>query len=412
MRNPATILFIILFIHGFSTAQDAPVTWIGSANPCQPTTLVFPVIDTNFNSITAISLRLEYNPQVMNYDTFQNVNPQLPGLIANDNYVNDTLHKIMIVWSDVNPKSLSDGASLLELVFNFTGGGTALYWNNSVNGGSDCEYSDANGDPLNDTPSDQFYKNGFAEGGFIGPAGTIYGSDSVCEGSQAVEYWVDPITNATWYNWTVPPGSSIVSGDGTNRILVDFAIGASAGNIQVYGSAGTCIGSPSPPLWITVKPEPPAPVIVLVDTCLVSDYVDGNQWYNAYGPIPGATAQQFCPEETGDYYAVVIVDGCVSQPSNVIHVEIVGIFSNILKEIRIYPNPVEGSFVVQFPTQPKGQIDLNLVDITGREVVVERTVQFQGVLSEPILVRGLASGIYLLKLKNETMEYRGKLIIK
>ncbi|MBC8436204.1 MAG: T9SS type A sorting domain-containing protein [Bacteroidetes bacterium] len=412
MRNQAFIIFIFLFINGISTAQDAPITWIGSENPCQPTTLIFPVIDTNFISITAISLRLEYNPQVMSYDTFMNVNPQLSGLIAHDNYVNDTLHKIMIVWSDISPKTLPDGAILLELEFVFTGGGTTLYWNNTVNGGSDCEYSDENGDPLVDTPSNQFYKNGFAEGGFIGNAGSVYGNDSVCEGSQGVEYWVDPITNATTYNWTVPAGASIVSGAGTNRILVNYGIGASDGIIEVYGSAGSCIGTPSPPLWITVKPELPAPVIVLIDTCLVSDYVDGNQWYNAYGLIPGATAQQFCPEETGDYYAVAFVDGCISQPSNVIHVEIVGVLNNYLKSLMIYPNPVESSFVVQLPSHPTNRLDLILFKITGREVFVKKDVQFHQGISETIVVSKLAPGIYILKLNNKTIEYKGKLIIK
>jgi len=412
MRNQAFIIFIILFINGISTAQDAPITWIGSENPCQPTSLIFPVIDTNFNSITAISLRLEYDPQVMSYDTFQNVNSQLPGLIANDNYVNDTLHKIMIVWSDINPKTLPDGATLMELVFTFSGGGTALSWNNTANGGSDCEYSDENGDPLVDTPSDQFYKNGFAEGGYIGNAGSVYGTDSVCEGSLGVEYWVDPITNATTYNWTVPAGASIVSGAETNRILVDYAIGASDGIIEVYGSADSCIGAPSPPLWITVNPELPAPIIVLIDTCLISDYVVGNQWYNAYGPIPGATAQQFCPEETGDYYAVAFLDGCTSQPSNVIHVEIVGIFKNKVKKITIFPNPSQGSFSIILPSQPKGPMDLILLDITGREALMKKNVQFHQGISVTIVVNKLPAGIYLLKLKNETIEYKGKLIIK
>ena len=232
--------------------SDAPRTWIGSANPCQPSTLSFPVIDSGFTSITSISLRLDYNPNGMVYDTFSNLNSQLTGIIINDIHVSDSLNKIMFVWSDINPKTVPDGQPLLSLVFHYTGGATSLTWNNASNNGSDCEYGDANGDPLNDLPSISFYHNGYVQGGAVGAAGNITGSNEVTRGDANVRYTVPPIQNATTYIWTIPPGSEITAGAGTNEVYLHFTSTATSGYLQVHGVAGNCTGALSPPFFVNV----------------------------------------------------------------------------------------------------------------------------------------------------------------
>lgn len=50
----------------------------------------------------------------------------------------------------------------------------------------------------------------------------IQGSNSVCMYQQGVVYSVAPVYGATSYTWTVVPGSTIVSGQGTNSIIVNW----------------------------------------------------------------------------------------------------------------------------------------------------------------------------------------------
>ncbi len=86
--------------------------------------------------------------------------------------------------------------------------------------------------------------------------GAITGTQILCEGDMGIQYSVPPVTGATSYTWSVPPGAVIVSGAATNTIIVNFAAGSSSGNITVFASNDCGIGSPSNPLPVTVAPLP------------------------------------------------------------------------------------------------------------------------------------------------------------
>jgi hypothetical protein len=100
-----------------------------------------------------------------------------------------------------------------------------------------------------------------------GPAGTITGPVSVCQGSTGNVYTVPPITNATGYNWTLPPNASVTAGGNTNSITVSYALNSTSGNVTVTGTA-ICGNGASSSLAVTVNPKPtvtlsgPSPVCV------------------------------------------------------------------------------------------------------------------------------------------------------
>ena len=71
-------------------------------------------------------------------------------------------------------------------------------------------------------------------------AGTLIGDSAPCLGEAGVTYAVSPIAGAASYLWTVPTGATIVSGQGTNTIQVDYALTATPGNIIVRGT--NCVG--------------------------------------------------------------------------------------------------------------------------------------------------------------------------
>ncbi len=87
-------------------------------------------------------------------------------------------------------------------------------------------------------------------------AGIITGTAEVCQGTTGITFSVNPIVNATGYTWTLPIGASVVSGNNTNSITVDFATNAVSGNITVEG-VNTCgTGTVSSNYVITVNPIP------------------------------------------------------------------------------------------------------------------------------------------------------------
>jgi hypothetical protein len=65
--------------------------------------------------------------------------------------------------------------------------------------------------------------------------GNINGPDTVCTGKGNYSYFISPVNFASSYEWSLPPGALIGSGQKTNRISVDFSDSASTGSIAVHG---------------------------------------------------------------------------------------------------------------------------------------------------------------------------------
>lgn len=62
----------------------------------------------------------------------------------------------------------------------------------------------------------------------------ISGPVQVCRRANRVNYSINPVANASYYTWAVPPQASIFSGQGTTSILVDF--GNWPGSISVFAT--------------------------------------------------------------------------------------------------------------------------------------------------------------------------------
>jgi hypothetical protein len=90
------------------------------------------------------------------------------------------------------------------------------------------------------------------------PLGTINGASPVCTGPSQT-YTVSPITGATLYTWAVTGGLAIVSGQGTNTIVVSPTAPGPA-TLQVTASNGGCAPPVSSPVANIVVNTPPQPV--------------------------------------------------------------------------------------------------------------------------------------------------------
>jgi subtilisin-like proprotein convertase family protein len=70
----------------------------------------------------------------------------------------------------------------------------------------------------------------------LGIVSAINGPSGVCKNQQGVTFSVNAVANATNYSWTVPTGATIVSGQGSTSITVNFSSTQTAGNICVTAS--------------------------------------------------------------------------------------------------------------------------------------------------------------------------------
>jgi hypothetical protein len=85
-----------------------------------------------------------------------------------------------------------------------------------------------------------------------GSAGLITGNDSVCSDYETYNYTVPIITEASFYSWAVPRGTSIISGSTSNSIIISVSPGAESGQLSVEGE-NDCGSGPGSVKYITVK---------------------------------------------------------------------------------------------------------------------------------------------------------------
>ncbi len=82
-------------------------------------------------------------------------------------------------------------------------------------------------------------------GGGISTPGAIAGQNTICGTLSNLPYSISAVAGATIYNWSVPPGANVASGQGTIAITVNYPGGSTSGNVSVTASNGSCTTSPS-----------------------------------------------------------------------------------------------------------------------------------------------------------------------
>lgn len=90
--------------------------------------------------------------------------------------------------------------------------------------------------------------------GLPAESAAISGDTTVIPGLAGVSYFVEPILNATGYLWNLPLEATIVSGENTNHIVVNFGENAVSGAITVNGVNGCGSGPVSSELFVHVIP--------------------------------------------------------------------------------------------------------------------------------------------------------------
>lgn len=162
--------------------------------------------------------------------------------------------------------------------------------------------------------------------------GAITGNTIPCEGITT-SYTIAAVTGATTYTWTVPAGSSIVSGQGT--VSASVLWGPNSGDVTVT-AGNSCGNSPASQLAVTVSPLPLSPGTISGPPAVcageIADYsvqvVTGvtNNWTVPFGAI--ITGGQGTPAITviwGSTSGIVSVNAgnsCGTGPSSTLSVTV------------------------------------------------------------------------------------------
>lgn len=249
-----TGIFASMVILGSCIAhgQNAPLTTVGAGSACINEALALPISVNDFTQITAISLRLDFNPTLLDFTGYANLNSSIEGCMINSVSVSPDLEKIMIVWSAVTPLSLENSSKLVDLNFILNTGEPTISFNNTDNGGGDCEYADAVGEPLNDLPTAIYYINTTITNLEAGATGSITGPISICQGQLNVPYSSPAIDNATSYLWAYSGTGATINGN-TNNVTIDFAANSSSGSLTVTGINACGNGQVSEDFPITIN---------------------------------------------------------------------------------------------------------------------------------------------------------------
>ena len=191
------------------------------------------------------------------------------------------------------------------------------------------------------------------------PAINITGPSAVCENETGVVFTVPTLANTT-YAWTVPTGASIISGQGTSSITVNFGIIAGLVSVTPTTTTG-CAGNPDDHS-VAINPRPSLDALA---NTVCSDAVAGIT-------LSGTGATSF------DITNVAIPAGITPSSRALANGVPAGAIFN-----DVYTNTTGGSLVVQYTIVP-----VSALGCKGASRVVNLTVQ-----PEPVLDPGLVDEI-------------------
>jgi hypothetical protein len=176
----------------------------------------------------------------------------------------------------------------------------------------------------------------------------------------------------------------------------------------MYDIGITLDACPGPRTAVTPTSEP-APTITLAGNIFTSSADSGNQWYlNDSALTNNATNSTYTASFAGSYYTVVSdsVTGCALTSNKIVYNPGNGI------GLTAYPNPSNGSFLVEFSTTTAANTAVEIYDVLGQRVYEAQYPNFVGFFSQQIDALYLASGIYVLKVISGGNTYTDKILIK
>lgn len=138
------------------------------------------------------------------------------------------------------------------------------------------------------------------------------------------------------------------------------------------------------------------------------------QWLLNGQPIGGANANNFKPEQNGNYSLVITNTVGCSDTSNVIAINDVSVEDFIIPagSVNIYPNPNDGRFTLDVEAYFNEESNINIYNAVGQKIWNENMILGLGKNTKSLNLAHLSSGIYILELQLKAGVISKKLVIK
>lgn len=81
-------------------------------------------------------------------------------------------------------------------------------------------------------------------------------------------------------------------------------------------------------------------------------------------------------------------------------------------QFKIYPNPTNGRIVISSTLEWSNDLDVEIIDITGKTILSERAVSLSNGMEIDLIARGAKPGLYLVKFNNQTSSLTQKVLIR
>ena len=243
--------------------------------------------------------------------------------------------------------------------------------------------------------------------------GNKYG---VCKKTGEV-YDVDPVDGATSYDWTIPSsGVTLVSGQGTSAITVNFLNGFSSGNICCR--ATNACGSSSY-TCINVHSKAQKPAIIFGPTSVCANSTGNVYWTpGIYGTtiyvwdVPhGAviTSGAGTPTITvtmGTHAGQVEVwarNDCGTSADYDLNIIMPCRYAGDLStgEINAYPNPVHGLLNLSISSEVNQKCIVKMIDLIGKQMLLQTFELAKGENLNTFDLTGFAKGLYFIVIERD-----------
>jgi hypothetical protein len=256
-------------------------------------------------------------------------------------------------------------------------------------------------------------------------AGVIQGPGSVCAGVAGIMYSIPAINNAQSYQWTVPAGCTIIQGQGSASVTVNFPVNLLTDVISVTGM-NACGAGISSSLQVSVY----APLTGLVNLQGITVHAGENFCYtgakittagtgtiyviqnggqatmiaadtvrlrsgtkvSSGGKLLASVTQNCIPCNTSK--SVVFVSG---QPEST--AETMNQAERLMPFFRAYPNPVSDDLTVELLDQRvlSSVVHIQILNLLGDKIYqTEMIAEFR----KKISLQGWNAGVYLLRVSD------------
>jgi hypothetical protein len=241
--------------------------------------------------------------------------------------------------------------------------------------------------------------------------GSVTGLAEQCPSTSNQTYSIAPVASATIYNWTVPAGWTITSGQGTTSIVVTAGTSGQNGNITV--TAGNTSGTSSAQTFaVTVGSAPSSPGAIsgtAAQTPSTSNQtysissVSGATTYTWTVPVgwtitsgQGSASINVTTGASGQNGNVSVTAGnaCGTSVAQTLAVSILNVGineANTLKTVIVYPNPANEVLNIKIEEEIQSVV---LTSIEGKVV-------YQGNESS-VNTSALRSGLYVYEVTSVT----------